>query len=177
MSRVGKKEIVVPSSVSFTRQDNVLTFKKDKTEEQYVLPQSVALEADGNSLKLTAKDDSKEARSLWGTTQRNIANIIKGLSEGFTYKLTLVGVGNKAAVSGNNVTLNLGFSHPVNCEIPEGLTVQCPTPTEILIKGTSKQAAGKFASDLRGHRPPEPYKGKGVRYADEHVVIKEGKKK
>jgi large subunit ribosomal protein L6 len=139
-------------------------------------PRVKVVQEDGR-LRVTPLDDSREADALSGTVRQLVNNMVVGVSKGFERKLTLVGVGYKAAAQGNKLNLNVGFSHPVEIEMPAGIQVQTPSPTEILIKGADRQRVGQVAAEVRAVRPPEPYKGKGIRYADETVVIKETKKK
>lgn len=177
MSRVGKHEIVIPSSVSWSQDGNVFKFKGKLGEDSVSVPEYVEVSKSEHGLIVRPKDNSKTARALWGTIQRNISNVVHGLSEGFTVCLDLVGVGYRAAVAGNKLTLQLGFSHDINYTIPHGVVIKCEKPTSIAITGPSKQQVGEIAALLRSYRKPEPYKGKGVIRVGEFVVRKEGKKK
>ncbi len=177
MSRVGKNEIVVPGSVSWSQSGQVLSFKGKMGAEDYSLPESITLEKTEKGFKLTPTNSTMAVRTLWGTTQRNLSNIIKGLENGFTVNIELVGVGYRASVAGSTLTMQLGFSHDVIYDIPSGITIKCEKPTSIAITGASKQKVGQIAAVLRNHRPPEPYKGKGMIRQNEFVVRKEGKKK
>lgn len=177
MSRVGKHEIIIPSSVSFSQDGNVFKFKGKLGEEEISIPDCIEVSKTASGLLLKIKDETKVARSMWGTTQRNISNIIKGLSEGFTVVLDLLGVGYRAIVSGDKLTLQLGFSHDVEYKIPSGVSIRCEKPTTIAVTAPCKQQVGEIAALLRSYRKPEPYKGKGVIRAGEFVVRKEGKKK
>ncbi len=177
MSRVGKNEITLPSDVTYTNDNGRLVIKGAFGVEKYTLPEGVILEKTDNRIKLQPRDESARARSLWGTAQRTVANMVKGVSTGFTVNLNLVGVGYRASVAGNTITLQLGFSHDVVYPLPEGITAKCDKPTEIAITGSSKQKVGQIAAEIREYRKPEPYKGKGVIRAGEFVVRKEGKKK
>lgn len=177
MSRVGKNAITIPADVTYTYENNVVTVKGKLGVQAYTLPELVNIEKTDNVVKVTPIDTSMRARSLWGTAQRTILNMVKGVNEGFTVNLSLVGVGYRAAVAGNRVTLQLGFSHDVVYDLPHGVTAKCEKPTEIAITGPSKQEVGQIASEIRKYRKPEPYKGKGVIRAGEFVVRKEGKKK
>lgn len=177
MSRVGKNEIVLPNDVSFANDNGQITIKGKMGLETYLLPECVLLEKTENSVKLLPKDQSMRVRSLWGTAQRTIANMVKGVSAGFTVNLSLVGVGYRASVAGNKVILQLGFSHDVEYVLPAGITAKCEKPTEIAVTGSSKQQVGQVVAEIRNYRKPEPYKGKGVIREGEYVVRKEGKKK
>ena len=177
MSRVGKNEIAVPSSVTFTQSSGELTFKGDLGTEKYNLPEVVLLEKTASGIKLTPANTSTRARSLWGTAQRNISNIVKGVSAGFKVNLDLVGVGYRASVVGDKVVLQLGFSHDVEYPLPHGVSAKCEKPTQVVLMGPNKQQIGQIAAEIRKYRKPEPYKGKGVVRDNEYVVRKEGKKK
>jgi large subunit ribosomal protein L6 len=177
MSRVGKNEIIVPPAVSFEHNKNEVTFKGKLCSQSYALPECVVLEKTTLGIKLTPADQTMRARALWGTAQRNISNIVKGLNDGFTINLELVGVGYRASVSGNKVILQLGFSHDVEYPLPEGVTAKCDKPTVLTLSGPNKQVLGQIAAEIRKYRKPEPYKGKGVIREKEYVVRKEGKKK
>ena len=177
MSRVGKNEILIPNDVTFANDNGCLTIKGKFGCESYTLPECVKLEKTENSIKLQPKDQSMRVRSLWGTAQRTVANMVKGVSAGFTVNLALVGVGYRASVAGNKITLQLGFSHDVIYDLPAGISAKCEKPTEIAITGSSKQQVGQIAAEIRNYRKPEPYTGKGVIRENEYVVRKEGKKK
>lgn len=177
MSRVGKHDVRIPSTVTMTQSGDVLSFKGKLGEDSLKIPDCVEVSQVEGGLRVRPKDASKQSRSMWGTIQRLLSNIVHGVSEGFTVSLDLVGVGYKAAVSGSKLTLQLGFSHDINYDIPHGVTIKCEKPTSIQITAASKQQAGAIAALLRSYRPPEPYKGKGVIRAGEFVVRKEGKKK
>ena len=177
MSRVGKNEILIPNDVTFANDNGCLTIKGKFGCESYTLPECVKLEKTENSIKLQPKDQSMRVRSLWGTAQRTVANMVKGVSAGFTVNLALVGVGYRASVAGNKITLQLGFSHDVIYDLPAGISAKCEKPTEIAITGSRKQQVGQIAAEIRNYRKPEPYKGKGVIRENEYVVRKEGKKK
>jgi large subunit ribosomal protein L6 len=177
MSRVAKVPVAVPAGVDVQIADGAITVKGPLgTLTQSVNP-LVAIHRDGAELKFAAVGESREARAMSGTYRALLSNMVAGVSKGFERKLTLVGVGYRAQAQGAALNLSLGFSHPVVHQMPEGVTVTTPTQTEILIKGADKQKVGQVAAEVRGYKPPEPYKGKGVRYADEVVVIKETKKK
>ena len=177
MSRVGKNEIVIPSSVTFMQNGNSLSFKGKLGADAYEVPECVTVEKTDAGIKFLPINDSLPVRTLWGTTQRNVANMVKGLDQGFTVNLELNGVGYRASVAGSKLTMQLGYSHDVVYEVPEGVSVKCEKPTSISINGASKQKVGQIAAVLRSYRKPEPYKGKGVIRQNEFVVRKEGKKK
>lgn len=177
MSRVGKNEITFPAGLTMSEAGSILSFKGKMGETSYPLPGCIKLERTDKGVKLEPKDKTMTTRSLWGTSQRNIANIVKGLSEGFTKNIELVGVGYRASVAGKQLVLQLGFSHDINFDIPEGVTVRCDKPTAIAITSASKQQVGQIAAYLSTLRPPEPYKGKGVIRENVFVMRKEGKKK
>ena len=176
MSRVANNPVELPSGVEFSLAESTVTIKGSKGEMQHNLHPLVSVTQDGNQLKMEVNDDSKSANALAGTTRALLQNIVTGVSVGFERKLTIIGVGYRAQVQGKVLDLTLGFSHPVKFEIPEGITIETPSQTEIVIKGIDKQLVGQVAANIRAFRPPEPYKGKGIRYADEHVVRKEAKK-
>lgn len=177
MSRVGKNEIKIPNDVVFTNTNGVVSFKGKFGSQSYKLPELVKMDQVDSSIKLAPKDASMKARALWGTAQRTMANMVSGVSAGFTVTMNLVGVGYRASVNGNKIVLQLGFSHDVEYDLPAGVTAKCEKPTELSITGPSKQEVGQIAAEIRNHRKPEPYKGKGVIRAGEYVVRKEGKKK
>jgi large subunit ribosomal protein L6 len=178
MSRVAKKPITLPSGVDFTVIDSVLTVNGSKGSIQLKLHSAVELQKEGSVITVALKTStSKTADAVAGTTRAVVQNMVTGVSEGFERKLVLVGVGYRAAAQGHTLNLSLGFSHPVKYDMPKGITVETPTQTEVLIKGIDKQLVGQVAADIRAFRPPEPYKGKGVRYANETILLKEGKKK
>ncbi len=176
MSRVANNPVELPSGVEFSIAENIVTIKGSKGQMQHNLHPLVSVSQEGNQLKMVKNDDSKSANALAGTTRALLQNFVTGVSVGFERKLTIIGVGYRAQVQGKVLDLTLGFSHPVKFEIPEGITVETPTQTEIVIKGFDKQKVGQVAANIRAFRPPEPYKGKGVRYSDENVVRKEAKK-
>jgi len=177
MSRIGKKPVLVPSGVEVTVGAAELSVKGPLGTLKQPLTRSVAVKRDGANLVLEAVGDSIQADAMSGTLRALLANMVQGVTKGFERKLTLVGVGYRAQAQGDKVNLTLGFSHPVVHHMPKGVKVETPTQTEILVKGIDKQQVGQVAAEIRRYRPPEPYKGKGVRYADEVVVIKETKKK
>lgn len=176
MSRVANNPVKLPSGVEFSMTENTVTIKGGKGQLQHNLHPLVSVSQDGNQLKMVKNDDSKTANALAGTTRALLQNIVTGVNTGFERKLTILGVGYRAQMQGKVLDLTLGFSHPIKYEIPEGITIETPSQTEIVIKGIDKQLVGQVAANIRAYRPPEPYKGKGVRYSDEHVVRKEAKK-
>ncbi len=177
MSRVAKAPVELPKGVEFKQDGNVVTLKGGKGELSMELNSEVLLEQEENTLKVAPRSGSRFSTAVAGTMRALLANMATGVSEGFERKLELVGVGYRAQAQGNKLNLSLGFSHPVVHEVPAGITVETPSQTEILVKGADKQIVGQVAADIRSYRPPEPYKGKGVRYSDERVVLKEAKKK
>ncbi len=177
MSRVGKNPVVVPNGVTITLTEEQISAKGKLGELRLPLTSDVTVSQDDNQITVKPANDSKRARALWGTTRANIANLVTGVSDGFTKKLEITGVGYRAQVQGKNLVLQLGFSHDVEMEIPAGLNVVAEKPTLIAISGADKQLVGQFAANARGWRGPEPYKGKGVRYEGEYILRKEGKKK
>ena len=177
MSRIAKEPVALPKGVEFSQAGNVVTLKGGKGELSIELNSEVELSQDEGRLKFSPRSGSRFAAAITGTMRSIIANMAKGVSEGFERKLELVGVGYRAQTQGKNLNLQLGFSHPVVYAAPEGISIETPSQTEIVIKGADKQQVGQVAAEIRRFRPPEPYKGKGVRYADERVVLKEAKKK
>lgn len=177
MSRVGKSPIALPKGVETTLAGNVLTVKGALGSLTRGVNTLVNVKIEDGTITFAPADESREANALYGTERALVNNMVTGVSKGFEKKLTLVGVGYRAKAEGNNLKLELGFSHDVVHAMPEGVKVETPTQTEIIIKGVDKQRVGQVAAEVRGYRPPEPYKGKGVRYADETVILKETKKK
>jgi large subunit ribosomal protein L6 len=169
--------VQIPAGVDVTVGDGQVAVKGPLGSLTRSIPASLRVKRDGNQVLLETADDSTAADAMSGTLRALLANMVLGVSKGFERKLTLVGVGFRAQAQGDKVNLTLGFSHPVVHQMPKGVKVETPTQTEILVKGIDKQAVGQVAAEIRSYRPPEPYKGKGVRYADEVVVIKETKKK
>ena len=176
MSRIAKNPVVIPEKVEVSLAIGAITVKGPLGELRQELTGDVEIKKEDTTLTFEAKRSTKFSRAMSGTIRSLVQNMVTGVSAGFEKKLTLIGVGYKAAVQGNKVNLELGFSHPVSHQLPDGVTAQTPSPTEIVLKSSSKQMIGQVAAEIRAYRPPEPYKGKGVRYADEHVVIKEAKK-
>jgi large subunit ribosomal protein L6 len=177
MSRIGKSPVALPKGVEVTIVDDQVSVKGPLGTLNQQINSKVKLTKDGEQLMFGAVDGSSQANAMSGTMRALVANMVTGVTKGFERKLTLVGVGFRAQAQGDKLNLALGFSHPVVHQMPKGIKVETPTQTEILLKGTDKQLVGKVAAEIRAVRPPEPYKGKGVRYADERVVLKETKKK
>ena len=176
MSRVAKNPINVPDNVELNIVDNIVKVKGSKGELEFNLPSSVSIENTENVLKVKYNEDDQQSVALAGTTRSIVNNMIIGVSEGFEKKLELIGVGYRAKASGKLLELTLGFSHPIKYQLPEEVEVETPSQTEVVLKSHDKQILGQAASEIRAFRPPEPYKGKGVRYADEQVKRKEAKK-
>lgn len=177
MSRIARNPVVVPAGVEVTLSGDVVSVRGPMGVLSQTLSPHVKVELEEGKLRVTAANDSRIARAMSGTTRALLANMVQGVSKGFEKRLTLVGVGYRAQAQGNKLSLNLGFSHPIDHVMPDGVRVETPTQTEIVIRGADKQQVGQVAADVRAYRPPEPYKGKGIRYADENVVLKETKKK
>ena len=176
MSRVANNPISLPKGVEVKINGNAVTVKGSKGQLQHEVHELVSISEQDNVLKIAANNTTKPARSLAGTTRALMQNMVNGVSAGFERKLEIIGVGYRAQVQGKVLNLTLGFSHPVNFPIPEGITIETPSQTEIIIKGVDKQQVGQVAANIRAYRSPEPYKGKGVRYADERIIRKEAKK-
>jgi large subunit ribosomal protein L6 len=177
MSRIGNKPVGVPDGVQLTIDGQTVTAKGPKGELSVALVGDVTVDMTDDGVSVQPVGTSKRARSMWGMSRTLVDNIVTGVSGGFEKRLEINGVGYRAALQGRDLHLALGFSHDVAFQIPEGIEVQCPKPTEIVISGIDKQKVGQVAAEIRRFRPPEPYKGKGVKYADEYVFRKEGKKK
>lgn len=177
MSRIAKYPVELPKGVEFSQSGLNLTIKGSNGTLSMELNPEIELVAEDNQLTVKARSGSRFSAAMSGTTRSLIANMAQGVSAGFEKKLELVGVGYRAQAQGKKLNLTLGFSHPVEYAVPEGITIETPSQTEILVKGADKQQVGQVAAEIRRFRPPEPYKGKGVRYADERVVMKEAKKK
>ena len=175
MSRIGRLPIVVPAGVDVQIDGSNVTVKGPKGTLTGTFSSKMNIELENGTIKVTRPDDTKENRSLHGLTRTLIANMVKGVNEGYKKQLEIVGVGYRAQKQGNDLVLNVGYSHQVTMTPPEGITVDVPTPNSIVINGFDKQLVGQFASEVRGVRPPEPYKGKGIKYSDEVVRRKEGK--
>ena len=177
MSRVGKVPVSIPKGVQISVVDGVLTAKGSKGEQQVKILDNVELDVTDEAITVTPTAETKRARQAWGTTRALINNAIVGASEGFSRKLNINGVGYRAAVQGKVLKLSLGYSHDVDFEIPEGITITCPKPTSVIVEGIDQQQVGQVAANIREWRKPEPYKGKGIKYVDEYIFRKEGKKK
>jgi large subunit ribosomal protein L6 len=177
MSRIGKKPVSLPQGVTASVDGQTVTAKGPKGELKFLVNDEVLVKMENGEIAVQPRDDSKTARSKWGMSRTQIVNILTGVKDGFEKKLEITGVGYRAAMQGKNLQLSLGFSHEVVYETPEGITIATPKPTEITVAGIDKQQVGQVAAEIREYREPEPYKGKGVRYAGEKIVRKEGKKK
>jgi large subunit ribosomal protein L6 len=175
MSRVGKKPIVIPAGVTVTLNNQTVTVKGPKGELTRTFHSDITINVEENLVTISRPSDAKEHRALHGTTRAVLSNMVEGVSTGFTRGLELIGVGYRAQKQGNKLVLNVGYSHPVEIEAEEGLEIEVPANTRIIIKGTDKERVGALAANIRGVRPPEPYKGKGIRYEGEFVRRKEGK--
>ncbi|PSM19539.1 50S ribosomal protein L6 [Nitratireductor sp. StC3] len=177
MSRIGKKPVPVPEGVTASVDGQTVRAKGPKGELTFVVNDEVLVKLDDDGIKVDPRDQSKDARSKWGMSRTMIGNILDGVKSGFEKRLEITGVGYRAAMQGKRLQLSLGFSHEVVYEAPEGIEIAVPKPTEIVVSGIDNQKVGQVAAEIRKYRGPEPYKGKGVRYADERIVRKEGKKK
>ena len=177
MSRIAKAPVIIPKGVELNLVGFDLTVKGPKGKLSYALNEAVNLNISNDIVLVEWNQNDKKATAQAGTARANLSNMVKGVSEGFEKKLTLIGVGYRAQAKDNILSLSLGFSHPVDFEVPVGITVETPTQTESIVRGNDKQLVGEVSAKIRAYRPPEPYKGKGVRYSDEHVVRKEAKKK
>ena len=176
MSRIGNRKIVIPEGVSVDLADNIVTVKGKLGELTLKLPSITQMEINGNEITLKRSNEDKFTKALHGTTNANITNMIKGVTEGYKKELEINGVGYKFAVSGNTLTISAGYSHSVVMKAPEGIKMECPSQNELTISGYDKQVVGEFAAQVRDVRGPEPYKGKGIKYKAEHIRRKEGKK-
>jgi large subunit ribosomal protein L6 len=177
MSRIGKRPIAVPSGITANVEGQTVKVKGPKGALQVVLHDDVSVKLEGGQIKVDPRAETKRARAQWGTSRTLIANLIAGVSKGFEERLEINGVGYRAAVQGKNLQLALGYSHDINYPIPEGITIATPRPVEIVITGSDRQKVGQVAAEIRDYRPPEPYKGKGIKYSSERIFRKEGKKK
>ncbi|MDK4375311.1 50S ribosomal protein L6 [Enterococcus faecalis] len=175
MSRIGNKVVVLPAGVEIKQDGNNITVKGPKGELTREFSSDIKMNIEGNEVTFTRPNDSKEMKTIHGTTRANFNNMVVGVSEGFQKALELIGVGYRAQVQGNKLTLNVGYSHPVEMTAPEGVTFEVPANTQVFVKGINKEVVGELAANIRGVRPPEPYKGKGIRYVGEFVRRKEGK--
>ena len=177
MSRIGKKPVSVPKGVQANVDGQTVTAKGPKGQLAVSLVDEVSVEMSDDGITIAPRDESQRARAMWGMSRTLVQNIVSGVTEGFERRLEITGVGYRAAVQGKSLNLALGYSHDVNFQIPEGIQIQTPRPTEVVVSGIDKQQVGQVAAEIRRYRPPEPYKGKGVKYAGEFIFRKEGKKK
>jgi large subunit ribosomal protein L6 len=177
MSRIGKKAVPLPKGVTATIDGQTVSVKGPKGQLAFSATDNVVIAQNDDGIKIDPADGSQGARAAWGMSRTQIANLVKGVSEGFEKRLEINGVGYRAAVQGKNLQLALGYSHDVRYPIPDGIKIECPKPTEIVISGSNRQQIGQIAAEIRQFRPPEPYKGKGIKYAGERIIRKEGKKK
>ena len=177
MSRIGKKPVEVPSGVTANVEGQTVTAKGPKGQLAVALVDDVSVAMTDDGIKVDPRDDSKKSRAMWGMSRTLVQNIVTGVSDGFQKRLEISGVGYRAQAQGKTLNLALGYSHEVNFAIPDGVDVETPRPTEVIVSGIDKQKVGQVAAEIRRWRPPEPYKGKGVKYFDEYVFRKEGKKK
>jgi large subunit ribosomal protein L6 len=177
MSRIGKKPVSLPSGVTAQVNGQEVKVKGPKGELKHVLADAMVAKLDKDGIEIAMREDTKEARAMWGMSRTMVANLIAGVTAGFSKRLEITGVGYRAAVQGQNLQLQLGYSHDIAFPIPQGIQVACPKPTEIVVTGIDKQKVGQVAAEIRRFRPPEPYKGKGIKYAGEFILRKEGKKK
>jgi large subunit ribosomal protein L6 len=177
MSRVGKKSVVIPAGVTANVDGQTVKVKGPKGAVQLVLHGDVGAKLEAGGIKIDPRNETKLARALWGTSRALIANLVTGVTKGFEQRLEITGVGYRASVQGKNLQIALGYSHDIVHPIPEGITIVTPKPTEIVVTGIDKQKVGQVAANIRDYRPPEPYKGKGIKYAGEFIFRKQGKKK
>jgi large subunit ribosomal protein L6 len=177
MSRIGKKPVELPSGVEASVSGQTVTVKGPKGQRQFTATDDVSITIDGNVVTVEPRGKSKRARQQWGMSRTMVANLVTGVTDGFKRELEIQGVGYRAQMQGNKLVLNLGLSHDVNFEVPQGVTVTTPKQTEIVVEGIDQQLVGQVAANIREWRAPEPYKGKGIRYKDEYIFRKEGKKK
>jgi large subunit ribosomal protein L6 len=177
MSRVGKRPVAVPSGVTATVDGQTVKMKGPKGQLQFVVHSDVEVKLESGQVKVNPRVETNRARALYGTARSQVANLVEGVTKGFEKKLEITGVGYRAALQGKNLQLALGYSHDVVYAIPEGITITVPKPTEITVTGSDIQRVGQVAAEIRSYRPPEPYKGKGVKYVGEFIFRKEGKKK
>lgn len=175
MSRIGNKIVVLPAGVEIKQNGNDITVKGPKGELTRTFSSDITMNIEGNEVTFTRPNDSKEMKTIHGTTRANFNNMVVGVSEGFQKALELIGVGYRAQLQGKKLVLNVGYSHPVEFDAPEGITIEVPSNTQVIVKGINKEHVGELAANIRGVRPPEPYKGKGIRYVGEFVRRKEGK--
>ena len=177
MSKIGKKAIAIPSGVNAAVEGQKVRIKGPKGELALVLDDEVAAKIENNAIAFAPRGESKRHRAVWGTARARVNNLVQGVTKGYEKRLEITGVGYRAQVAGKKLTIALGFSHEVAYEIPDGITIAAPKPTEIVVSGIDRQKVGQVAAEIRDFRPPEPYKGKGIKYSNEYVFRKEGKKK
>ncbi len=177
MSRIGKKAVAVPSGVTAGVEGQTVKVKGPKGALQLVLHDDVAASVDGGAIKIDPRTETRRARAMWGLARSQVANLVAGVTNGFERRLEISGVGYRASIQGKNLQISLGYSHEIVYPIPEGIAIATPRPVEIVVTGIDKQKVGQVAAEIRSFRPPEPYKGKGVKYAGEYIFRKEGKKK
>jgi large subunit ribosomal protein L6 len=177
MSRIGNKPVVIPAGITANVEGQTVKVKGPKGSLQVVLTDDIAVKLDKDRIVVDPRNDTKRARSQWGTSRTMIANLIAGVTKGFEQRLEINGVGYRASIQGKNLQIALGYSHDIIYPIPEGITIVTPKPVEIVITGIDRQKVGQVAAEIRDYRPPEPYKGKGIKYAGERIFRKEGKKK
>jgi large subunit ribosomal protein L6 len=177
MSRVGKKPVTVPAGVTATVDGQNVKIKGSKGELSFRVPDQVSVAQENGAISVQPRSQTKEARAMWGLSRAQVANLVEGVTKGFEKRLEINGVGYRAAVAGKVLKLSLGYSHDIEYEIPAGITITTPRPVEIIVAGIDKQRVGQIAAEIRDYRGPEPYKGKGVKYAGEFIFRKEGKKK
>ena len=177
MSRIGKRPVELPSGVEASVSGQTVSVKGPKGAREFTATDDVVITVDGNVVTVEPRGKSKRARQQWGMSRTMVANLVHGVTEGFKKELEINGVGYRAQMQGNTLKLNLGLSHEVNFEVPQGVTVTCPKQTEIVVEGIDQQLVGQVAANIREWRSPEPYKGKGIKYKDEYIFRKEGKKK
>ena len=177
MSRIGKKPVPIPSGVTASIDGQTVKMKGPKGMLEFVVPDEITVTMDKGAIKVDPRSETKRARSMWGPSRPLVANLAAGVTKGFETRLEITGVGYRASLQGKNLQIALGFSHDVVFPIPDGITIATPKPTEIVVTGVDKQKVGQVAAEIRGFRPPEPYKGKGVKYSDEKISLKEAKKK
>ena len=177
MSRIGKKPVAVPEGVTASVDGQTVKVKGPKGELAFVAGDRVSVAMKDDAILVEPRGETKEARAEWGMSRTRIANLMQGVTKGYERRLEITGVGYRAAVQGQKLDLALGYSHDISYRIPAGIKIECPKPTEIVISGIDRQQVGQVAAEIRDYRPPEPYKGKGVKYSDEYIFRKEGKKK
>jgi large subunit ribosomal protein L6 len=177
MSRIGKKAVAIPAGVTASVEGQTVKMKGPKGALEFVVPDDIVVKMDNGAIKVDPKSETKRALAMWGTSRTLVSNLIAGVTKGFDTRLEITGVGYRATVQGKTLHIALGYSHDVIYPIPDGIAIAAPKPTEIVVTGIDKQKVGQVAAEIRGFRPPEPYKGKGVKYAGEYIFRKEGKKK